>query len=60
MQNGKKSKARDNRERSGAIFFRPEPADYAELKRRQSTTGAPLGAQVRIIVHSALAKTRVR
>lgn len=50
----KKGKTGKKGERSAAIFFRPEPEDYNELERRRATTGAPLGAQVRIIIHEAL------
>lgn len=35
-------------------YARLEPEDHAELKRREEATGAPMSAQIRIIVRDAL------
>jgi len=36
------------------VYSRLDPDDHDELKRREERTGAPIAAQIRILVHNAL------
>jgi hypothetical protein len=42
------------------VYARLHPSDHAELKRREETTGAPIAAQIRILVHDGLRKKVLR
>jgi hypothetical protein len=41
-------------------YARLEAEDADELRRREETTGAPMAAQIRILVHQALQAQRKR
>lgn len=48
---GKESKKPDV-----VIYVRIHAEDYVEFKRRAEATGAPISAQIRILVHEAVQK----
>lgn len=53
------SKSKPKKDALVVAYVRIRAPDYEELRRREAATGAPVAAQIRILIHDALRARRV-